>query len=167
MTWRTWARMPSRTAWDLSMRCCSWAASWLSSGRVTIGNFLPLDYAVLKAWARLTFVAFQKFVNGKGFGEREGATKRVGENQKETADPTARRGRLFALSKNISRRGPRNCRSLHGTPGQVGSPRFPVETCGFGQLHVVLFRENHISGTGKSGEVGNPGTLLMNKMCSR
>src|SRR5271170_4035573 len=26
------------------MRCCSWAASWLSSGSVTIGNFLPLHY---------------------------------------------------------------------------------------------------------------------------
>jgi hypothetical protein len=38
-----------------------------------------------------------------------------------------------------------------------------VESCGFGQLHVVLFRENHISGAGESGEVGNPGTLLMTK----
>src|ERR1700722_6874360 len=47
--------MPSRTAWNLSMRCCSWAASWLSSGSVTIGNFLPLDYAVLKNWARISF----------------------------------------------------------------------------------------------------------------
>jgi hypothetical protein len=28
----------------------------------------------------------------------------------------------------------------------LGSPGFPVESCGFGQLHVVLFRENHISG---------------------
>jgi len=45
----------------------------------------------------------------------------------------------------------------------LGSPRFPVESCGFGQLHVVLFRENHISSTGESGEVGNPGTLGMNK----
>jgi hypothetical protein len=25
-------------------------------------------------------------------------------------------------------------------------PRFPVESCRFGQLHVVLFKENHISG---------------------
>jgi hypothetical protein len=53
-------------------------------------------------------------------------------------------------------KGPRNCRSL-------GSPGFPVESCGFGQLHVVLFRENHISGAGESCEVGNPGTLLMNE----
>jgi hypothetical protein len=68
-----------------------------------------------------------------------------------------------ALSKNISRKGPRNCRSLHGTPGQVGSPGFPVESCGFGQLHVVLFRENHISGTGECCEAGNPGTLGMTK----
>jgi hypothetical protein len=29
---------------------------------------------------------------------------------------------------------------------QIGFPGFPVESCGFGQLHVVLFRENHISG---------------------
>jgi len=43
------------------------------------------------------------------------------------------------------------------------SAGFPVESCGFGQLHVVLFRENHISGTGESGEVGNPGTLGMTK----
>jgi hypothetical protein len=28
----------------------------------------------------------------------------------------------------------------------LGFPGFPVESCGFGQLHVVLFRENHISG---------------------
>src|ERR1700738_5059000 len=50
-------------------------------------------------------------------------------------------------------------RSLHGTPGQVGFPGFPVEGCGFEQLHVVLFEEKHISGTGESCEVGNPGTL--------
>jgi hypothetical protein len=41
---------------------------------------------------------------------------------------------------------PQNCRSLHGTPGQVGFPGFTVESCGFGQLYVVLFRENHIGG---------------------
>jgi hypothetical protein len=28
--------------------------------------------------------------------------------------------RRCALSKNISKKGPQNCRSLHGTPGQVG-----------------------------------------------
>jgi hypothetical protein len=49
-----------------------------------------------------------------------------------------------------------NCRSL-------GSPGFPVESCGFGQLHVVLFRENHIRVAGKSGDVGNPGLLGMTK----
>src|SRR5580704_9288106 len=50
----------------------------------------------------------------------------------------------------------------HGKPGQagqVGFPGLPVESRGFGQLHVVLFRENHISGAGESCEVGNPGTL--------
>jgi hypothetical protein len=63
--------------------------------------------------------------------------------------------------KNISMKRPRNCRSL-------GFPGFPVESYGFGQLHVVLFRENHISGAVisgavESGEVGNPGTLGMTK----
>jgi hypothetical protein len=33
--------------------------------------------------------------------------------------------------KNISRKDPLNCRSL-------GFPGFPVESCGFGQPHVVL-----------------------------
>jgi hypothetical protein len=42
-------------------------------------------------------------------------------------------------------------------------PRFPVESCGFGQLHVVLFKENHITGRGERGEVGNPGTLGMTR----
>jgi hypothetical protein len=45
----------------------------------------------------------------------------------------------------------------------LGFPGFPVEGCGFEQLHVVLFEENHISGTGESCEVGNPGTLGMTK----
>jgi hypothetical protein len=45
----------------------------------------------------------------------------------------------------------------------LGFPGFPVKSCGFGQLHVVLFRENHISGAGESCEAGNPGTLGMTK----
>ncbi len=45
----------------------------------------------------------------------------------------------------------------------LGFPRFPVESCGVDQLHVVLFKENHISGRGERGEVGNPGTLGMTK----
>jgi hypothetical protein len=45
----------------------------------------------------------------------------------------------------------------------LGFPGFPVEGCGFEQLHVVLFEENHISGTGESCEVGNPSTLGMTK----
>jgi hypothetical protein len=28
----------------------------------------------------------------------------------------------------------------------LGFPGFPVESCRFGQLYVVLLRENHISG---------------------
>jgi hypothetical protein len=34
----------------------------------------------------------------------------------------------------------------------LGFPGFPVGGCGFEQLHVVLFEENHISGTGESCE---------------
>jgi hypothetical protein len=45
----------------------------------------------------------------------------------------------------------------------LGFPGFPVKSCGFGQLHVVLFRENHISGAVESCDVGNPGTLGMTK----
>jgi hypothetical protein len=45
----------------------------------------------------------------------------------------------------------------------LGFPGFPVESCCFEQVHVVLFDENHISGTGESCEVGNPGTLGMTK----
>jgi hypothetical protein len=36
-----------------------------------------------------------------------------------------------------------------------------LESCGFGQLYMVLFRENNIRVAGESGEAGNPGTLLM------
>jgi hypothetical protein len=48
---------------------------------------------------------------------------------------------------------------VRGTADPSASPDFLVESCRFGQLHVVLFRENHISGAAESGEVGNPGTL--------
>jgi hypothetical protein len=62
-------------------------------------------------------------------------------------------GELWLFSdENISKEGPLNCRSLD-------YPGFPVGRCDFGQLHVVLFTENHISGAVESGEVGNPGTL--------
>jgi hypothetical protein len=44
-----------------------------------------------------------------------------------------------ALLKNISTKDPLNRRSL-------GFPGFPVESCGFGQLRVVLFTENHMRG---------------------
>jgi hypothetical protein len=63
---------------------------------------------------------------------------------------------LLGIKVGVPRRGPRNCRSL-------GFPRFPVQSCDFGPLHVVLFKENHISGAGESREVGNLGTLGMTK----
>ena len=66
------------------------------------------------------------------------------------------RGRAYAGGREI-------CCGESETADPSAPPRFPVETCGFGQLLVVLFRENHISGTGESGEVGNPGTLGMTK----
>jgi hypothetical protein len=63
-------------------------------------------------------------------------------------------------------------RQMWGAPnGALQIPRlrsgFPVESCGFGSLHVVLFKENHTSGTGESGEAGNPGSLLMNNLLLR
>jgi hypothetical protein len=63
---------------------------------------------------------------------------------------------LFKAGFQLSRKGPRNCRSL-------GFPEFPVESCGFGQMRVVLFRENHISGAGDSCKVGNSASLGMTK----
>ena len=58
-------------------------------------------------------------------------------------------------------RGIREDREAHRR--SLGYPRFPVESCGFGRLHVVLFRENHISGRQSSGEAGNLGPLGMTK----
>jgi len=46
---------------------------------------------------------------------------------------------LCSAKENISTKGPLNRRSL-------GSPGFPVESCGFGQMRVVLFTENHMRG---------------------
>jgi hypothetical protein len=42
-------------------------------------------------------------------------------------------------------------------------PRFPVESCGFGQQGVVLFKENHMPGRGEDSEAGNLGSLGMTK----
>ena len=43
----------------------------------------------------------------------------------------------------------------------LGFPGFPVDSCGFGRLHVVLFRENHSVVASESSEVGNRGPLGM------
>jgi hypothetical protein len=43
----------------------------------------------------------------------------------------------------------------------LGFPGFPVESCGFGQLRVVLLEENHIRVADESSAAGNPGTLGM------
>jgi hypothetical protein len=43
---------------------------------------------------------------------------------------------------------------VRGTADPLGFPRFPVQSFGFGRVHVVL-----LVFAGKSSEVGNPGTL--------
>jgi hypothetical protein len=48
---------------------------------------------------------------------------------------------------------------LEGNRRSLGSPGFPVESCGFGQLRVVLLRRTTYVVTGKNGEVENPGAL--------
>ncbi len=75
--------------------------------------------------------------------------------------PTACRGRRDDTGKVVVEREIWGTRMAHRR--SLGFPGFPVEGCGFEQLHVVLFEENHISGTGESCEVGNPGTLGMTK----
>jgi hypothetical protein len=45
------------------------------------------------------------------------------EESPERVDDERVQHRGLGKSKNISRKGPRNCRSLHGTPGQVGCAR--------------------------------------------
>jgi hypothetical protein len=83
---------------------------------------------------------------------------------------------MSALSKNIFRKGGRPLKPKEGMNGppkalvtggrncrSLGFPGFPVESCGFGQLHVVFFGENHMSGAAESCDVGNPGTLGMTK----
>ena len=40
----------------------------------------------------------------------------------------------------------------------LGFPGFPVESCGFGRLRVVLFEENHIRVADESSAAGNPGS---------
>jgi hypothetical protein len=80
-------------------------------------------------------------------GFATGAESIWGRNEKETADLSTT---LRSVEKHFHER---------SAELQIPRlPRFPVESCGFGQLHVVLFRENHISGAAESCEVGNPGT---------
>jgi hypothetical protein len=57
--------------------------------------------------------------------------------------------------------GPVPAGHTNGAPQVPRLPGFPVESGVFDQLHVVLFKENHISGRGERGEVGNLGTLGM------
>jgi hypothetical protein len=62
----------------------------------------------------------------------------------------------YALSKNISKKGPRNCRSL-------GCPGFPVESDGFREAHAAFLDESRKRGHLWCRVVGNPGTLGMTK----
>jgi hypothetical protein len=40
------------------------------------------------------------------------------------------------------------CLGWSGTADPSAPPDFPIESCGFGQLRVVLFTENHMRGRG-------------------
>ena len=68
-----------------------------------------------------------------------------------TADPLR-----YAPSKNISMKGPQNCRSL-------GCPGFPVESDGFRKAHAAFLDESRKRGHLWFRVAGNPGTLGMTK----
>ncbi len=74
--------------------------------------------------------------------QRRVASVCIGWRLSETADPSTARPT-----------------ASRGRRDRSASPDFLSRVAGFGQLHVVLFRENHISGVAESCEVGNPGTL--------
>src|ERR1700733_3807800 len=60
------------------MRCCSWAASWLSSGVDTIGNFHPLHYVILSdTFAQHDTLPLTSTLNGRPSFAR--SLRRVGE----------------------------------------------------------------------------------------
>jgi hypothetical protein len=61
-----------------------------------------------------------------------------------------------ALSKNISRRAPLNCRSLD-------CPGFPVKLGGVGELHAPFLTERRTRDRVRRSVAGNPGTLGMTK----
>jgi hypothetical protein len=50
-----------------------------------------------------------------------------------------------------------------GTADPSPSPDFLSDVVASVHCNVVLFDENHTSGTGESGEAGNPGSLGMTK----
>jgi hypothetical protein len=63
---------------------------------------------------------------------------------------------MIPLSKNISRNGPQNCRSL-------GYPGFPVELGGACELHAPFLTERRTRGIVLCCVAGNPGSLGMTK----
>ena len=63
---------------------------------------------------------------------------------------SAKDGAPGALSKNISKKGPRNCRSL-------GFPGFPVELGVISELHAAFLNESRARGHLECRVVGNPG----------
>jgi hypothetical protein len=75
--------------------------------------------------------------------------------------PVENRGSLhYARSKNISKKGPRNCRSASAGSGQaLGCPGFPVELGGVSELHAAFFKESRTRGYLWCRVVGNPGPL--------
>jgi hypothetical protein len=63
-------------------------------------------------------------------------------------------------------RGPVGAGPTNGAPQIPRLPGFPVESCDFRQLRVVLFERTTSVVAGESSAAGNPGTLPMYKMLS-
>ncbi len=72
------------------------------------------------------------------------------------SSPWVGRRLMTPPSKNISRKGPLNCRSL-------GCPGFPVKLGGVGELHAPFLTERRTRDSVRRGVAGNPGTLGMTK----
>ena len=50
----------------------------------------------------------------------------------------------FASLDSVERQLAENLLFNRSVKGKPGTPGFPFESCGFGQLHAVLSRENHV-----------------------
>ncbi len=99
---------------------------------------------------------WSKKPNFMQFYENSGAREQTG------LLPKCRTGRFHASqpmtspSKNISMKGPLNCRSL-------GCPGFPVKLGGVGELHAPFLTERRTRDRVRRSVAANPGTLGMTK----